>query len=260
MVVKLNQISYCLVISSKMNNYNGCNLHWYKTIIWSINNTHTTKWLYYKLVFLPRNHIHLWIFLVCTKPWYAQNEKEILWCSMNIKLYYTTLHYIICCIFAIRLFHKLYTGKNHMINSVHSDLDAEIHEESPQYQERRNFGFRLLCIDRCCGVEEKRSITNCNDQERKRVVKKYSRWQNQGAIHELKCGWHCMLIWDISWSLVPLKLSEGTRPHHLSHVNIWYKGKTWWREGCSRKEYCVTKIGKFKCPEIIHTISTSTGI
>ena len=221
-------------------------------------NDYTINWYFY----LEITSIFESFWFVLNHDMHKMKKKYcgVVWILSYITLHYTTLHYIICCIFAIRLFHKLYTGKNHMINSVHSDLDAEMHEESPQYQERRNFGFRLLCIDRCCGVEEKRSITNCNDQERKRVVKKYSRWQNQGAIHELKCGWHCMLIWDISWSLVPLKLSEGTRPHHLSHVNIWYKGKTWWREGCSRKEYCVTKIGKFKCPEIIHTISTSTGI
>ena len=77
-----------------------------------------TTYLYHKLniFFKPRNHIHFWIFLVCTKPWHVQNEKEILWYSMNIK--FIMLYYIIYCIYIIILVFINCTGKNNMINSV----------------------------------------------------------------------------------------------------------------------------------------------
>ena len=83
--------------------------------IWSLSGSLTTIWYSHDFIFIlqieyffkPRNHIHFWIFLVCTKPWYVQNGKERLSYSMNIK--FIILYYIIYCIYIILLvFHKLY--------------------------------------------------------------------------------------------------------------------------------------------------------
>ena len=84
-----------------------------------------------------------------------------------------------------------------------------------------SFRFQLLCIERCCQVEEERIILCCIDEEKTLLAEICTGWRHQGTLLWTKCWWHWMLSNNASW------IAKVLLPWHWQRVlcerMIWRK-------------------------------------